>query len=129
MLRKKRLRVLSLLLLTSLFLGCSGKKDVVIRTEYVKPKIDIQSKPQPLKLHDVEFYAVSDKNFEDFLRRYKEENGDLVFFAMSVIDYENMALNLSNIRRYILQQKSLIEYYENSIMQIDTPESLEQKED
>jgi len=128
MLRKKRLIVLSLLLLSSL-IGCSTKKDVIVRTEYIKPKIDIQARPEPLQLHDVEFYAVSSKNFEEFLRRYKEENGDLVFLAMSVIDYENMALNLANIRRYLLQQKSLIQYYENSIMQIDTTESLKQKED
>jgi hypothetical protein len=41
--------------------------------------------------------------------------------AISVPHYENMSLNLSELRRYIEQQQSIILYYENSI---NKPESI-----
>ena len=41
--------------------------------------------------------------------------GDFVFFAISVPDYENLSLNMSELKRYIDQQKTIIVYYEKSI--------------
>ena len=43
---------------------------------------------------------------EEFLERFEEESGINVFFALSVPDYENMSLNVAELRRYINQQKS-----------------------
>ena len=65
---------------------------------------------------------------EEFLERFEEESGTTVFFAMSVPDYENMSLNVAELRRYINQQKALIVYYEESIetMIKETPEDTEE---
>ena len=38
-----------------------------------------------------------------------------MFFALIPKDYENLSLNVADIKRYIIQQKELIEYYEKSI--------------
>jgi len=35
--------------------------------------------------------------------------------AFSVKDYENLALNISELRRYIGQQKEIIIYYEEAV--------------
>lgn len=66
---------------------------------------------------------------EEFLEKFEEESGGVpVFFAISVPDYENMSLNVAELRRYINQQKSLIIYYEDSINQMieETPENTEE---
>jgi len=39
----------------------------------------------------------------------------LAFVALSVKDYENLALNVSELRRFINQQKEIIVYYEEAM--------------
>ena len=48
---------------------------------------------------------VTDRNFGDFKKTFEKENGDLVFYAVSVRDYETLALNMAELKRYIQQQK------------------------
>jgi len=81
-----------------------------------------------MNLHRVKFYAVTPENMEEFLQRYEEESGITAFFALSIPDYENMSLNVAELRRYINQQKALIVYYEESIetMIKETPEDTEE---
>jgi hypothetical protein len=90
--------------------------------------IPIQPVPKPLSLHRVKFYAVTPENIEEFLQRFEEEAGINVFFALSVPDYENMSLNVAELRRYIDQQRAVILYYEESIQTMikETPEDTEE---
>ena len=122
--------MLSLLFpLISLNSGCASvEPTVVVKTDYVVKDIPIQSQPKPLTLHRVKFYAVTHENMEDFLQRFEEESGTTVFFALSVPDYENMSMNVAELRRYIDQQKALIVYYEESIetMINETPKDTEE---
>jgi len=39
----------------------------------------------------------------------------LAFIALSVKDYENLALNIAELRRYINQQGEIIIYYEEAV--------------
>jgi hypothetical protein len=55
--------------------------------------------------------VVSEKNLDEFLERVKKEQGQLVFFAMSVPDYELMAYNMQEIKRYIREMKEVVVYY------------------
>ena len=121
--------VSSLLLTTLLSSGCASvEPQVVLKTDYVVKDIPIQPHPKPLNLHRVKWYAVTPENMEEFLQRFEEESGITVFFAVSVPDYENMSLNVAELRRYINQQKALIVYYEESIqtMNKETPEDTEE---
>ena len=118
-----------LLALTSLNSGCASvEPTVVVKTDYVVKDIPIQPRPKPLNLHRVKFYAVTPENMEEFLVRFEEESGTTVFFALSVPDYENMSMNVAELRRYINQQKALVVYYEESIetMIKETPEDTEE---
>jgi len=118
--------VSSLLLLTS---ACASvEPQVVLKTDYVVKDIPIQPQPKPLNLHRVKFYAVTPENLEEFLDTFEKESGVTVFFALSVPDYENMSLNVAELRRYIDQQRNLIVYYEDSIQTMikETPEDTEE---
>ena len=116
MLHKKFLIFWSLLLLVSLS-RCSWKpeKEVVVQTKIVKPVIEIKERPKGVKMLPVKFYVVTEKNYEEFKERFKKENGEFVFYAMSVPSYENLALDMAELRRYIEQQKEIIIYYEKAV--------------
>ena len=116
MLHKKFLIFWSLLLLVSLS-SCSWKpeKEVVVQTKIVKPVIEIKERPKGVKMLPVKFYVVTEKNYEEFKEKFKRDNGDFVFYAMSVPSYENLALDMAELRRYIEQQKEIIIYYEKAV--------------
>jgi|TARA_Y100001951_G_C11054947_1_gene137703 hypothetical protein len=59
--------------------------------------------------------VVTDQNFERFKAKYIRQNGSFLFYAISVRDYETLALNMAEIKRYIDQQKQLIIYYEKAV--------------
>tara|TARA_B110000483_G_C17906273_1_gene431294 strand:- start:229 stop:618 length:390 start_codon:yes stop_codon:yes gene_type:complete len=114
----KLLRASLFLLLLSSLTACSlfskPEKVVVTQVEYVERTIPLQPRPTPVSLYDLDFYAVTEENIDEFLERFEKENGDIVFFALSVPDYENISLNMGELRRFIEQQKSIILYYEEN---------------
>tara|TARA_B100000073_G_scaffold327087_1_gene312407 strand:+ start:5546 stop:5746 length:201 start_codon:yes stop_codon:yes gene_type:complete len=55
--------------------------------------------------------VVSKSNIDEFLARVEKEQGQLVFFAMSVPDYELMAYNMQELKRYINEMQEIIVYY------------------
>ena len=122
------LKTAVLLLLASSLIACGTiDPQVVVKTEYVEKKIPIQARPKGVTVHPVYFYTVNEENIDEFVERFEKENGDIVFFAISVPHYENLSLNLADLKRYIGQQKSLIVYYEDSIAkQSDLPEDTEE---
>ena len=97
--------------------GCSlfGPGEVVVQTEYVDRIIPIQTRPRGITTYPIKFFAVTEENFEEFKATFEDEYTDFVFFALGVPDYENLSLNMAEIRRYIEQQQILIIYYEDSI--------------
>ena len=107
--------LLPLLLLSS---GCSSWREVLpveVKTVEVERKIPTQNRPRPVKLDDIYFYVVSADNFDDFRKRFEKENGDLVFYALSVRDYETIAYNMAELKRFIDQQQQIIVYYEEAV--------------
>jgi hypothetical protein len=116
--RWKRYLALSPLLLLLASSGCSTFKDIIpleVRTVEVERKIPIQKRPRPVTLNDIHFYVVTEDTFEEFKKRFEKENGDFLFYAISVRDYETLALNMSELKRFMQQQKQLIIYYEKAV--------------
>lgn len=91
-------------------------------TEYVTPNIIVQPRPRPITMGDVNFEVVTEKNLEEFIKNFRKNYGEVVFVAMPVRDYERLAINIQDIRRFIKQQTELIVYYEDSISQIKNSE-------
>ena len=117
--------ILPILLLSS---GCgyfkNPLKTIEIKTVEVERVIPTQNRPRPMSMNDIHFYVVTEQNFEEFKERFVKENGDFLFYALSVRDYETLALNMAEIKRYILQQKEIIIYYEKAV----TPKPTEKAE-
>jgi len=98
--------------------GCSSWRDVLpveIKTVEVERKIPTQNSPKPIKMNNIHFYVVTEDTWDSFKERFAKENGDLLFYALSVRDYESLALNMADLKRYIQQQKEIIVYYEEAV--------------
>ena len=80
-----------------------------------KVQIPTVSRPKPLNLSDTRVFVVTKENFEEFEKEFIKLNGDLAFVALSMKDYENLALNISDLRRFINQQNEIIVYYEKAV--------------
>lgn len=73
------------------------------------------SRPKPLQLNDTRVFVVTEENFDAFVEEFKSIYGEVAFVALSMRDYENLALNIADLRRYINQQTEIIVYYEKAV--------------
>ena len=121
----KVLLLCPVLLLLSSCSGWNPLKQIEVKTIQVDRVIPTQERPRPLKLSNIKWYVVTDRNFRDFKKRYKKENGEFLFYVISVRDYETLALNMAELQRYIGQQKEIIVYYEQAV----APKPVSRKEE
>ena len=119
MVLRNYLTVLSLLLLCLLLTNCGylrkPEKEIVVQTVEVQKVIPVQPQPKPIDMTDVKFYVVTEENYDEFKEKFMKRNNDFVFYVVSVHDYENLALNMSELYRYIKQQKEIVVYYEKAV--------------
>ena len=80
-----------------------------------KVQIPTVARPKPLQLSDTRVFVVTEDNFEEFVAEFTELYGDVAFVALSMKDYENLAINIADLRRYINQQGEIILYYEKAV--------------
>ena len=78
-------------------------------------QIPIVARPKPLQLNDTRVFVVNKDNYEEFVEEFTSIYGELAFVALSMKDYENLALNIADIKRYLEQQKEIILYYEEAV--------------
>ena len=119
MVQRNYLTISSLLLLTLLLSSCGylrkPEKEIVVQTVEVQKVIPVQPQPKPIDMTDVKFYVVTEDNYDEFKEKFMKRNNDFVFYVVSVHDYENLALNMSELYRYIKQQKEIVIYYEKAV--------------
>ena len=111
------LRVLkkSVVILTCLMMvySCSllPTKQVEVITKPLERTIVQPVLPREIDLKEPYWYVVSTKNLEDFLAQIEKDQGKVVFLAMSVPDYELMAYNTQELKRYIIELTEVVVYY------------------
>jgi hypothetical protein len=105
-----------LLLASGLFLVACGStpieevKPVEIRTVEVPRPAPIVPAVDQLRLRPVNWIVITPDNIEESFA--KIQSGEVVLFAVTTQGYENIALNLSDIRAMIEQQKKIIAIYQ-----------------
>jgi len=109
-------QIVGLLIVSMMISSCSllglGKKQVEVITKPLERIIAQPVMPREIDLKEPYWYVVSEKNIDEFLARVEKEHGQVVFFAMSVPDYELMAYNMQELRRYIRELREVVVYYE-----------------
>ena len=117
---REYLKVSSLLLLPLLLSSCGSwpkLTQIEVQTVEVERNIPKQNRPQQIRMNtNMKWWVVTEENFKEFKEKFQKENGDpLVAYVLSVRDYETLAINMAEIKRYIEQQKQIIIYYEKAI--------------
>ena len=97
--------------------GCSTFREPEIKvvTQIEKTTVPLVARPKPINLVDTRVYVVTKDNYESFVKEFTEEHGELAYVVLSMKDYENLAINIADLRRYIEQQTEIIVYYENAV--------------
>ena len=67
--------------------------------------------PREIDLKELQWIAVTPDNWEEQLARIENQEGELVFLAMTIPDYEVMAYNMQEIKIYITELKDVVVYY------------------
>ena len=94
--------------------GCSwfSKPDPIeVSAEPVdKPELTLPDADE-INLRDVEWRLITQDNVEDQIVEIQESGRPVVFFALTDEGYENLSLNISDIRALVQQQKAIIAAY------------------
>ena len=107
-------KIVAILTISMMVSSCSlvpTKKEVEITTKAIERTIIQPVMPREIDLKEPYWYVVSDKNIDEFLARIEKDQGQVVFFAMSVPDYELMAYNMQELKRYINELTEVVVYY------------------
>jgi len=150
---------LALLTISGCSLLQQPPREVKIITKPIQIEIVQPVLPRALKLKEPRWYVVSDaKVIENCLKNEegksdcklgkenlypegythldkfidsikKKHGGDTVFVAMSVADYELMAYNTQEIKRYINQLGEVIVYYRDVTIKVENDDVKEQNEE
>lgn len=114
---RQSLKLSLLLLLSSILLtSCSSIKTLEIFSAPVEKKIIQPADPRPVKLELLNFDVVTSDNIDEFLAevRKAQKNDEYVFYAISPKNFEVLALNMQELKRFIIQQRDIIVYYKKA---------------
>jgi len=99
-------------LMTIMLAGCTSKDRISITTKPIDIEVGKTADPNAVQMLPVNFKVVTRDTVESYLFELSRSQGQQpVFVAITVKDYENLSLNLADLRRYIEQQRSIIDYY------------------
>lgn len=113
---KSILYLMGLVLLLSSCSSFKPEKEIVTVEKIVKPTIALALKPSPIVMKNADVIVVTEKNFQEVVDKVKlKQNGQFVVYALDLKSFENLAINMEQIKRYIEQQNEVILYYEKAV--------------
>ena len=98
-----------------LMMACSCSllptREIQVSAKPIERKIVQPVMPREIDLKQVTWLTITPENFEEQFALIENQEGELVFLAMTVPDYETMAYNMQEIKRYITELKDVVVYY------------------
>lgn len=93
-----------------------SEKPIEVKTVAVDKTPLAIADPDPLKSRQFEWYVVTPDNAEGVFKRLEEAGQDLVLFAITADGYQQLSLNIADLRNFVNTQRNIIikykEYYE-----------------
>lgn len=109
------MRLILISLVLSTLVACSSKNETVpitppveIRTVQVERPKPLIPEPKPVSMKPVEWEILTKDNVDEKIGK------EGVYYALKVSSYENLILNLNEIRGYIESQKKVISAYKSN---------------
>lgn len=118
-----RWQILSIsLLLVSSLTGCANfglpgfsssvKPIEVVNKARDKTALDI-SLPDPLKLKPIQWVVITPANQEEVFAQLEADSTDAAVFALTPDGYQSLAITISELRKMIATQRTIILQYKN----------------
>ena len=106
-------KLAALLMISMMACSCSliPTKQIQGSAKPIERKIVQPIMPREIDLKQPQWIAVTPENKDEQLARIEQQEGELVFLAMTIPDYEVMAYNMQEIKRYITELKDVVVYY------------------
>lgn len=110
-----------------LLTACSQttEQPVIIQTEYVKQNVPLQERPKAVDFPPVDWYVITKDNLDVKLAEIEAKTGEVVIFAITPKGYENLALGIAELRRYVKDQQAIIGYYEKALTDVPAEQPAE----
>ena len=109
------LLVVVLLIFSSCSTFKSEKQVEVVTQEIEKPKLNLDV-VEPLDLKPIKWIVITRENVAQVFSEIEQEGKSVALFALDTDTYEILAINMEDIKRYILTQNKILvkykEYYE-----------------
>ena len=104
--------ILILFAISIILMGCAEKaQNVKIQKVFVK-KTPLELKdPETLKPKKIEWFVITPENAEKIFADIEKKKYTLVLVGLTTDGYENLAMNLAAIRKYMIEQKTIIKAY------------------
>jgi len=96
-------------------LGRTPEAEVVVTTEYQEQNIPIQGRPKAVEFPPVDWFVITEENLEEKLAEIDTKTGNVVLFTITPKGYENLAVGIADLRRYVKDQQAIIAYYEEAL--------------
>jgi len=95
------------------FFGSPKVKPIEVKTvQQEKVHLNVQE-PAPLEPRKVQWFIITPENAEEVFADLEKKKYDLVLFGLTDDGYENLSLNMAEIRAYILKQRSIVKAYKD----------------
>ena len=105
----------SAVMLMTLMMACSCSliptKQIEVTAKPMDRTIVQPVMPREIDLKEPMWIVVTPDNVDEQLARIEQQEGEVLFLAMTVPDYEVMAYNMQEIKRYINELKDVVVYY------------------
>ena len=86
-------------------------KEIEVVAKPIERKIVQPIMPREIDLRQVQWLTITPENYEEQFAIIEAQEGELVFLAMTIPDYETMAYNMQELKRYITELKDVVVYY------------------
>jgi len=86
-------------------------KQIEVTAKPLDRKIVQPIMPREIDLQEPRWIVITPENWENQLAMIEQQEGELVFLAMTIPDYEIMAYNMQEIKRYITELQDVVVYY------------------
>jgi len=107
----KCVKLLLAVLLLSLGVSCAKQKPIEIQTVAVEKTPLNLSAPEPIKTRKVTWFIITPENYVEIFSKLEKQKTDLVLFGLTDTGYQNISLNMAEIKRFIAEQDAIIKQY------------------
>lgn len=104
-----------------LFGGPKEKPIEIKNVQQNKVLLNLQE-PQPIETRPIKWFVITPENANEIFTEMDKQKYDLVLFGLTDSGYENLSMNMAELRAYILKQRAVLKAYKDYYESTNTTE-------